>query len=522
MAYRSRHEGQVIDDAISVVIAKATVWDEKQDKLSGSKGQLLGFDENGTPVAQEAPDTGVVSFNGRSGDVSPVVGDYTAEMVGADATGSADKALKEAKEYSDKQIAAIPTPDVSGQIGAHNSSVDAHEDIRKTIPVKVSELENDSNYITVGDVDTRFAELIDAAPETMNTLDELATALGDDPNFATTVANQIGTKASSSDLQAHLNDKNNPHGTYVPSKVSEFENDSGYLTDFSETDPTVPAWAKTETKPSYSGSEVNYSNTVTGMNATNVQDAVDELFTSVSNGKATVASAITDKGVSTANDATFATMAANIGKIDTAVTPTITVDSEGLITATCKDKVSTHQLATDGGTVYRPGTQNKSIITAGTYVTDDIFVEGSSNLISSNIKSGVSIFGVPGSYSGTAPTSYTVSRIGNNSYSMTFTGKDSAAMKECFNNGSCYLTIVAVIPPSSYSEYDMMSAYIANSGGWQATGMIYTQGYFTTGGITMNNAPSLSGLQLTVNISNSYNGMRFNGGTIYACTIVKI
>jgi len=39
------------------------------------------------------------------------------------------------------------------------------------------------------------AALVDSAPETLDTLNELSTALGDDPNFATTVANQIGTKA---------------------------------------------------------------------------------------------------------------------------------------------------------------------------------------------------------------------------------------------------------------------------------------------------------------------------------------
>jgi len=35
----------------------------------------------------------------------------------------------------------------------------------------------------------------------------------------------------------------------VPTKVSELENDSGYLTQ--EIDPTVPAWAKEPTKPTY-------------------------------------------------------------------------------------------------------------------------------------------------------------------------------------------------------------------------------------------------------------------------------
>ena len=55
-------------------------------------------------------------------------------------------------------------------------------------------------------------------------------------------------------------------------------------------------------------------NTLTFANAKQLayQESVDDLFTSVSNGKSLVASAITDKGVSTASDATFQTMAENI------------------------------------------------------------------------------------------------------------------------------------------------------------------------------------------------------------------
>lgn len=43
-------------------------------------------------------------------------------------------------------------------------------------------------------VETKVAALVDSAPETLNTLNELSAALGDDPNFATTVATQIGGK----------------------------------------------------------------------------------------------------------------------------------------------------------------------------------------------------------------------------------------------------------------------------------------------------------------------------------------
>lgn len=67
------------------------------------------------------------------------------------------------------------------------------------IPTKVSDLTNDAGYATTTYTNTAIADavagLVDSAPATLDTLNELADALGNDPNFATTVATQIGTKA---------------------------------------------------------------------------------------------------------------------------------------------------------------------------------------------------------------------------------------------------------------------------------------------------------------------------------------
>ena len=57
--------------------------------------------------------------------------------------------------------------------------------------------------------------------------------------------------------------------------------------------------------PQNSASLTTYSNTQTGISATNVQDAIDSCFTSVSNGKATIAGAITDKRISTSASDSF-------------------------------------------------------------------------------------------------------------------------------------------------------------------------------------------------------------------------
>lgn len=42
----------------------------------------------------------------------------------------------------------------------------------------------------------------------------------------------------------------------IPTKVSQLTNDSGFITSYTETDPTVPSWAKASTKPTYTASEV--------------------------------------------------------------------------------------------------------------------------------------------------------------------------------------------------------------------------------------------------------------------------
>ena len=64
--------------------------------------------------------------------------------------------------------------------------------------------------------------------------------------------------------------------------------------------------------------DVNFDNTWTSMQSDNVQDAIEEVFQSVSNGKTLIAAAITDKGVSTAATDSFQTMASNIESLEIA------------------------------------------------------------------------------------------------------------------------------------------------------------------------------------------------------------
>ena len=49
-------------------------------------------------------------------------------------------------------------------------------------------------------VDTSIADLANSAPTTLNTLNELAAALGDDANFSTTITNSIASKLTSANV----------------------------------------------------------------------------------------------------------------------------------------------------------------------------------------------------------------------------------------------------------------------------------------------------------------------------------
>ena len=82
----------------------------------------------------------------------------------------------------------------------------------------------------------------------------------------------LGSKANSNDLatvatSGSYNDLDDtPTIPTVPTNVSAFNNDAGYLTSYTESDPTVPAWAKAANKPSYTPSEIGAQEEITDVN----------------------------------------------------------------------------------------------------------------------------------------------------------------------------------------------------------------------------------------------------------------
>ena len=144
----------------------------------------------------------------------------------------------------------IPTPDVSGQIAEHNTSGSAHNDIRQIASKKYTKPENG-------------IPKTDLASDVQASLAKADTALQEIPSeyVTDTELNAKGYLTEHQSLAGYATEEwveGKKYLTEVPSEyITETElNNKNYLTSYTETDPTVPAWAKAESKPSYNLGEV--------------------------------------------------------------------------------------------------------------------------------------------------------------------------------------------------------------------------------------------------------------------------
>lgn len=197
-----------IDKSISDEVTRATnaesdLVSKKIDKTTVATSSTLGLVKSGTDITVDTSGNVSVNDNSHKHTVSNI-SDLTATASELNVLDGITATTTELN-YTDGVTGNIQTqlntkaplasPTLTGTPKAPTASAGT----------------NTTQIATTAFVQTAVANLVDSAPETMNTLDELSQALGDDPNFATTVANQIGTKANSSDLTAHTGNKSNPH-----------------------------------------------------------------------------------------------------------------------------------------------------------------------------------------------------------------------------------------------------------------------------------------------------------------------
>ena len=165
---------------------------------------------------------------------------YTASEVGADASGSAASALTTAKEYTNSGIST------------HNTNTSAHSDLRLELKALADRV-NAALNSTDTDLD-QMAEIVAYIKSNKSLIDAITTSKVSVSDIINNLTSNVTNKPLSAAQGVAL--KSLIDAIKVPTKTSQLTNDSGYLTGYTETDPTVPAWAKAASKPSYSASEV--------------------------------------------------------------------------------------------------------------------------------------------------------------------------------------------------------------------------------------------------------------------------
>ncbi len=154
--------------------------------------------------------TGQVNFNGSANvqisttlngsfatdaEVATAKGEAIADAA-ADATSKANTALEDANDYTDGEISSL---DASLKSYADTAEADAkaYTDTRETaITTAYQSYADTAEADAKAYADQKVADLVDSAPALLDTLNELAAAIGDDANFAANLATSVGEKVS--------------------------------------------------------------------------------------------------------------------------------------------------------------------------------------------------------------------------------------------------------------------------------------------------------------------------------------
>lgn len=219
-------------------------WAKTPTKPSYSNSEVgLGNVENVRQYsASNPPPYPVASVNGKGGAVT-----LSASDVGA-------RPSTWTPTYSD--VGADKSGTASTAISAHNTNTSAHNDLRLLIEGLSTRLNALANS-TDNDLD-QMAEVVAYIKANKQLIDSITTSkvsVADIvDNLSTNAANKPLSAAQGVALKALID------AITVPTKVSQLMNDAKYLTSSTETDPTVSAWAKASSKPSYTKSEVGLGN----------------------------------------------------------------------------------------------------------------------------------------------------------------------------------------------------------------------------------------------------------------------
>ena len=160
----------------------ATIEDVKADSLEVANNTTLS---GALEVSGNITGTTITGINGRLDDLEDEILQGVVHIEGTE-TITGDKTLSGTTTFTGNIVAdsITLTPTELSYVDGATSNIQTQLNTKASITYVDDEITDAINA------------LIDSAPSTLVTLNELAAALGDDPNFATTIATQLGLKAN--------------------------------------------------------------------------------------------------------------------------------------------------------------------------------------------------------------------------------------------------------------------------------------------------------------------------------------
>lgn len=196
----------------------------------------------------------------------------------------------------------------------------------------------------------------------------------------------------------------------VPQVAIPLSGSSGVADFFDTSDATLDSGDKMLSGNTAYADGVKYTGTIASKTGTDITASGDTVTVpagyyssqqtkAVDSGSATAPASISGSSASVSTGTNTITLSKSVS-----VTPTVTAGYVASGTAGNSSVSLTASITTKGAATFTPSTSDQTIA-SGTYLTGAQTISGDTNLVASNIKSGVSIFGVNG-----ALTSATVSQ----------------------------------------------------------------------------------------------------------------
>ena len=236
--------------------ASAASYDAFDDRYLGAKASDPTVDNDG-----DALTTGALYYDTVSLQLKVYTG-ATWAAAAVDASGF----LTVANNLADLNNAATARTNLGLGTAATTASTDYATAAQGALADTAVQPADITGWASQTYVDTAVSNLVDAAPTTLDTLNELAAALGDDANFSTTVTTAIGTKWTQDNTKISNWDTAYGWGDHGVAGYATYPTQTGNGGKYLTTDGTITSWATVDALPTQTGNSGKYL-TTDGSNA---------------------------------------------------------------------------------------------------------------------------------------------------------------------------------------------------------------------------------------------------------------